>query len=132
MSMPVSPTYPGVYIEEMPSAVRTIMGVPTAVTAFVGRTLRGPVDKAITIHSWGEFVRLFGGLWELSNLGYAVRDFYVNAPGGEAVIVRLFNGGMNGNVPIDGRAKLDVKGLKLAARSPGQWGNHLRVRIDDD
>ena len=27
--MPVSPTYPGVYIEEIPSGVRTIMGVST-------------------------------------------------------------------------------------------------------
>ena len=34
--MPVSPTYPGVYIEEVPSGVRTIVGVSTSVTAFVG------------------------------------------------------------------------------------------------
>src|SRR5437870_3177673 len=34
--MPVTPTYPGVYIEELPSAVRTIVGVSTSVTAFVG------------------------------------------------------------------------------------------------
>ena len=34
--MPVTVNYPGVYIEELPSSVRTIVGVPTSVTAFVG------------------------------------------------------------------------------------------------
>ena len=43
--MPVSLSYPGVYIEEVPSGVRTITGVATSITAFVGRALRGPVDS---------------------------------------------------------------------------------------
>src|SRR6266545_4056756 len=34
--MPASLTYPGVYIEEIPSGVRTIVGVSTSMTAFVG------------------------------------------------------------------------------------------------
>ena len=42
--MPITPTYPGVYIEEIPSGVRTITGVATSITAFVGRALRGPTD----------------------------------------------------------------------------------------
>ncbi len=46
--MPSDLTYPGVYIEEIPSEVRTITGVSTSVTAFIGRTLRGPDDKAVT------------------------------------------------------------------------------------
>ena len=43
--MPVTPSYPGVYIEEIPSGVRTITGVATSVTGFIGRALRGPVDQ---------------------------------------------------------------------------------------
>ena len=39
--MPVTPTYPGVYIEELPSSVHTIVGVPTSVAAFVGYAARG-------------------------------------------------------------------------------------------
>ncbi len=42
--MPVSVTYPGVYIQELPSGVRTVSGVATSIAAFVGRALRGP-DK---------------------------------------------------------------------------------------
>jgi Bacteriophage tail sheath protein len=88
--MPVTPTYPGVYIEEVPSGVRTITGVATSITAFIGRALLGPDNKAMTINSYGDFERIFGGLWIDSTLGFAVRDFYLNG-GSQAIMVRLFH-----------------------------------------
>jgi hypothetical protein len=88
--MPTTPTYPGVYIEEIPSGVRTITGVATSITAFVGRTRRGPVDQPVTVTSFGDFERIFGGLYIDSTLGHAVRDFYLNG-GGNAIVVRLFH-----------------------------------------
>jgi phage tail sheath protein FI len=88
--MPVSPTYPGVYVEEIPSGVRTITGVATSITAFMGRARRGPTNEPVTINSFGDFERAFGGLWSDSTLSYAVRDFYLNG-GSQAIIVRLFN-----------------------------------------
>lgn len=87
--MPTTPTYPGVYIEEIPSGVRTITGVATSITAFVGRALMGPVNQAVTINSYGDYERIFGGLWLSSSMSYAVRDFFLNG-GGQAIIVRLF------------------------------------------
>lgn len=88
--MPAALTYPGVYVEEVSSGVRTITGVATSITAFVGRALRGPVNEAVTLNSFGDFERTFGGLWLDSQLGYAVRDFFLNG-GGQAVVVRLFH-----------------------------------------
>ena len=88
--MPITPTYPGVYIEEIPSGVRTITGVATSITAFVGRTRRGPEHEPITINSFADFGRIFGGIWEHSTVSYAVRDFYRNG-GGQAIVVRLFH-----------------------------------------
>jgi Bacteriophage tail sheath protein len=88
--MPATLTYPGVYIEEIPSGVRTITGVATSITAFIGRALRGPVNDAVVINSYGDFERIFGGLWVESTLSYAVRDFYLNG-GSQAIIVRLFH-----------------------------------------
>src|SRR5262245_16227461 len=92
--MPATLTYPGVYIEEIPSGVHTITGVATSITAFVGRTLRGPTDEdeesPVTINSFADFERVFGGLWAESSLGFAVRDFYLNG-GKQAAIVRLVN-----------------------------------------
>jgi phage tail sheath protein FI len=88
--MPSTLTFPGVYIEEIPSGVRTITGVATSITAFVGRALSGPVNEAVTINSYGDYERTFGGLWLDSSMSYAVRDFYLNG-GSQAIIVRLFS-----------------------------------------
>ena len=52
--MPVQPTYPGVYIEELPSGVRTITGVATSITGLIGKALRGPTDQPVTITSFAE------------------------------------------------------------------------------
>ncbi len=87
--MPATLSYPGVYIEEISSGVHTITGVATSITAFVGRTLRGPVNDPITINSFADFERIFGGLWQSSPLSFAVRDFYLNG-GSQAVILRLY------------------------------------------
>ena len=64
-----------------------IKGVPTSITAFVGRTRDGPSDRPLVIYSFDEFERLFGGLWSGSRLGFSVRDFFRNG-GTTAVIAR--------------------------------------------
>ena len=86
--MPVTPTYPGVYVEEIPSGVRTIVGVATSITAFVGRTRNGEINDPITCNSFADFERKFGGLHQDYPLSYAVRDFFLNG-GSNAIIVRL-------------------------------------------
>src|SRR2546427_8950937 len=88
--MPSALTYPGVYVEEVPSGVHTITGVATSITAFIGRASRGPVNQAITINSFGNFDKQFGGLWDKSSLGFAVRHFFLNGSS-QAVVVRLFD-----------------------------------------
>ena len=55
--MPAALTYPGVYVEEIPSGVRTITPVSTSVTAFVGFTSRGPTNRARQIFNPGDFER---------------------------------------------------------------------------
>jgi phage tail sheath protein FI len=121
--MPVQVTYPGVYIEEIPSGVRTIVGVATSITAFIGRAQRGPLNEPVVINSFSDFERGFGGLSTGDPMGYAVRDFYLNG-GSQAIIVRLMQGG------VDGTAKIAVNGLSLVASSPGVWGNKLHVTVD--
>ncbi|MFD4715205.1 phage tail sheath C-terminal domain-containing protein [Streptomyces sp. NPDC058430] len=86
--MPVNATYPGVYIDEVKSAVRTVTGVPTAIAAFVGYAPRGPVDRPVHITGWTDYENVFGGLHSDSPLSYAVYQFYLNG-GSEAEIVRV-------------------------------------------
>jgi hypothetical protein len=126
--MPSALTYPGVYVEEISSGVRTITGVATSITAFIGRAKRGPVDEATTINSFGDYERIFGGLDLNSTMSYAVRDYYLNG-GAQAVIVRLFNANSDED---NGKAKITIDSLVLEAASPGSWGNDLHISIDLD
>jgi phage tail sheath protein FI len=127
--MPIAPTYPGVYIEEIPSGVRTISGVATSVTAFIGRALRGPVDQPVTVNSFGDFERLFGGLWAGSMMSYAVRDFFLNG-GGQAVIVRVASGSGAARIALPTGAASPDNNLLLEAASPGAWGAGLSASVD--
>lgn len=128
--MPITPTYPGVYIEEIPSGVRTITGVATSITAFIGRALRGPVNEPVTIHNFGDFERTFGGLSADSTMSYAVRDFYMNG-GSEALIVRIHRNAALAtlSLPTDAGDPA-VNPLPLVAASAGAWANGLTATVD--
>jgi phage tail sheath protein FI len=120
--MPVTLSYPGVYIEEVSSGVRTITGVATSITAFIGRTLRGPANDPVRVQSFAEFERRFGGLWRDSTLSYALQQFFQNG-GTDALIVRVHNGAAAATLTL-------AVGFNLIADNPGKWGEKLRVRID--
>ncbi len=130
--MPAQLSYPGVYIEEIPSGVRTITGVATSIAAFVGRALRGPTDaddkSPVTINSYGDFERIFGGLWTDSPMSYAVRDFFLNG-GNQAIIVRLFEKDAADGAP-PANTQVSIDDLQLEAAYPGSWGANLRAAID--
>jgi phage tail sheath protein FI len=126
--MPTALTYPGVYIEEVPSGVRTITGVATSITAFVGRALRGEALKPVRIQSFADYERAFGGLWEDSTMSYAVQQYFLN-DGVDALIVRV--------VPADalGATITLTAGageLVLVSANAGAWGGRLRVSVDHD
>ena len=55
--MPVAVSYPGVYIEEIPSGVRTIVGVATSIAAFVDFFAQGPMNDATRVLSFADFER---------------------------------------------------------------------------
>ena len=122
--MSVNVTFPGVFVEELPDGVHPISGVATSVTAFVGQAARGPVDTPVTIASYADFQRIFGGLWLKSRLGYAVQDFFTNG-GLTAVIVRIVHSDAK-------QAAILLPGgpPNLFAASEGDWGNALHAVVD--
>lgn len=126
--MPVTLTYPGVYIEEIPSGVRTITGVGTSITAFIGRAKRGPVNKAETINNFGDYERIFGGLDLNSSMSFAVRDFFLNG-GAQAIIVRLYHTDTAGGAD-PAKTSLTVGNAAMEAANPGAWGVNLRAETD--
>jgi len=135
--MPIQPTFPGVYVEELPSGVHTITGVPTSITAFVGRASLGPADTPTLIASFADFQRNFGNLDPDYPMSYAVRDFYLNG-GSQAIIVRAYKsapaaaGGAapGGNPPPTDAASIDLgNNLVLDAIGPGKWGSNLQATV---
>ena len=126
--MPVALSYPGVYVQEIPTGVHTITGVATSITAFIGRAARGPDNAPVTVNSFGDFERTFGGLWTGATLGYAVRDFFLNG-GGQAIIVRLYNPETGNNAKAT-NASVNVGAFTFVAAYKGIWGANLRASID--
>ncbi|WP_055554561.1 phage tail sheath C-terminal domain-containing protein [Streptomyces sp. NBRC 110028] len=132
--MPTQAGYPGVYVEELPSSVRTIASVTTSVTAFVGHTRRGPLNTPVRITSFADFERRFGGLTSQSAVGYAVHQFFGNG-GTVAVIVRVAKAGTGKAARVtlhstEGHSECPV--LEVHAKEPGVWGSGLRLAVDYD
>ncbi|HSK74539.1 MAG TPA: phage tail sheath C-terminal domain-containing protein [Pyrinomonadaceae bacterium] len=125
--MPVAVSYPGVYVEEIPSGVRTITGVSTSVAAFVGWAAKGPTDRAELVLSWADFERKFGGLDNRSYLGYSVYQFFNNG-GSRAYIVRLVTTGSTTPTENAAAATVTLDGkLDVTASNEGDWGESYAV-----
>jgi len=128
-------TYPGVYIQELPSPVHAITGVATSITAFVGYTARGIDNRAQTIFSFGDFQRLYGGLASNSEVSYAVQQFYQNG-GSQAWVVRTpmrYPAGavVYAQVGFGVPKGPATEGLTFSALSSGQWANkQLLLDVD--
>ncbi|HEY0768471.1 MAG TPA: hypothetical protein VGD47_10990 [Steroidobacteraceae bacterium] len=116
----------GVELAQQSRTDHAIQRVATGVAAFVGRTLKGPVNQALPVRSFTEFQQHFGGLWQPSTLSYAVEQFFENG-GREARIVRVANGARPPTITLPaGRGH-----LRLMALNPGSR-EYLRASVDYD
>ena len=70
----VQVTYPGVYIQEIPSGVHTITSVATSITAFIDFFKEGPMNEAVEIFGMTDFQRVFGGLDDHGSLRQPADD----------------------------------------------------------
>jgi phage tail sheath protein FI len=116
-------SYPGVYIQEVPSGQHTITGVATSIAAFIGWANMGPVREPVMIESWAQYQSTFGGMIPGAHLGYAVSQFFQNG-GSQVYVIRL--AATNAKT-----AASTIGGLKFAAIGPGLWGNSLWIEINN-
>jgi hypothetical protein len=122
----VTPSNLELQVAEERGPDQSISRLSTARTAFVGRTLRGPVNRPVFVNSFAEFQHVFGGLWQPSLLGYAIEQFFDNG-GREALIVRVVNGARSATLTL----KAGSQALTLQALRPGTR-EFLRVSVDFD
>lgn len=119
---------PGVYVEETSFRAKSIEGVSTSTTAFVGPTRKGPYGVTPELlTSFGDFERIYGGLEDLDGslnyMAHAVRAYFDNG-GSRLYVSRVFTP-LAGN---DGKATSAnlVNGgaqAQFVARFPGVAGN---------
>ena len=138
--MPITPTYPGIYIEELPSNAHTIAAAPTSVTVFVGYThpfKTNPINfgAAIEIFSFTDYEREFGGFFtnaiysgedgDYGSMAHAVSQFYLNG-GSDAWIVALESkpGGASLTAPT-----IDMNGVTFTAREPTDTDHEMNITI---
>ena len=143
--MPVTPTYPGVYVEELPSGIHTITGVSTAVTAFLGYFPQGPMNTATQIFSVADLERNFGSLVANSEAGYGINQFFANG-GAEAWVVRVAAAAAPGSPtpapksadapPLAASTQINDSNnsavMTVTAASPGSWGDSIRLAVDNN
>ena len=129
---------PGVYVEEVSFRSKSIEGVSTTTTGFIGPARYGPLDlEPDIITSLGEFKRVYGDGQQLrfgasgspmhNYLWHAVRAFFEEG-GKRLYVVRVFRprGGSDGIAGDDIGA--GANRITVRARFPGSAGN-TRVRL---
>lgn len=116
----------GIDVQEIPQHEQYIASAPTSVTAFVGRTQRGPVNEPVRLENFADYQRVFGGLWGMSPLSFAVEQYF--AQGGQvAFVVRVTNGGRGASLKLPAGDEC----LRLRARDPGTH-DAIRASVDFD
>jgi phage tail sheath protein FI len=127
--MPVSPTYPGVYVQEVPSGVRTIVGVSTSITLFVGRAASGPVGEPVRCLTYTDFVRTFSEDPTFGDLPRHVKLFFLNG-GSDCYVMRVAKNAVASQVTL--KNENGDKVLTLAAQNKGAGGDAIRAIVSYD
>src|SRR6267378_1093850 len=125
--MPVVATYPGVYVQELPSGVHTIVGVSTSIGMFIGRSAQGELFKPVRCLSFADFERAFSTEYANSDLAREVKLFFDNG-GSECFVMRVANGALQASVMILDEAGANT--LLVTALSAGPFGNDIRVGVN--
>lgn len=141
--MPVTPTYPGVYIEELPSTSHTITPAPTSIAAFVGYThplKTSRPNAAIQLFSFADYQANFGGFfdspWLPDYVGDAVFQFFLNG-GSTAYVVGLTDTnflGATADIPTSPPVTLVARepaGIEHAGSPPVTVGTLMQVTISN-
>lgn len=116
----------GITVTELAPMEQLIDVSPDTTAAFVGRALRGPLNKPVLVSDFGEFRRRFGDVWSRSSLGPAVRQFFQHG-GRRLYIVRVANNARGAMLclPASGAA------LVLRTVEPGST-ERIRAAVDFD
>ena len=127
---------PGVYVEETSFRAKSIEGVGTSTTAFVGPTRKGPFragddtpETPELLTSYGDFERIYGGFDDLALGGTAATNYLAHAvlgffnEGGSRLYVSRVVGAGAASAAAAVRGGGADEQVQFVARFPGGVGN---------
>ena len=128
--MPVTPpvSYPGVYVQEVPSGVRTIVGVGTSIGMFIGTAKKGSMYKPVRCTSYTDFIRAFADDTRAGQLANYVKLFFLNG-GTDCYVMRIANGATPATVALKNEEVPGNEVLKLTAKDAGLTGENIRAVV---
>ena len=119
-------SYPGVYVQEVPSGVRTIVGVGTSIGMFIGTAKKGPINRPVRCVSYADYARAFGEDPAGGDLVRFVKLFFLNG-GTDCYVMRIASGAVQSSITLQNEA--GVATLRLTAKDAGALGNDLRAAV---
>jgi phage tail sheath protein FI len=136
--MPITPTYPGIYIEEIQSSAHTITAAPTNVAVLIGYThpfKTRSFGTPVRLFSFTDYERQFGGFFynqlydfesaPFGSVAHAVNQFFLNG-GSECYVVGLPQ--VTGGTPFPAATQV-VGGISFTAREPTDATHELWLEI---
>src|SRR5436190_10203761 len=145
--MPVTTTFPGIYIEEIQSSAHTITAAPTSIAVFVGythpfKTKTENFGQAVRLFSFADYEREFGGFFSNSafddpdnfgSVAHAVNQFFLNG-GSECYVVGLQATPLSGSPPSPAEITaptVTVGGVVFTARELTDASHEMTIRVDN-
>ena len=122
-----SPQTPGVYYERVDASAPAIVALRTDIAGFVGIATRGPLHQALPVQSWRQFQAYYGDFTGAGYLAYAARGFFEN--GGQLCWIVRVGSEMSATAETVLRSVVFQDIWRIAAFSPGHWGNDLELAL---
>ena len=105
---------PGVYVEEVDRGSKPIEAVGTNTVGFLGESMMGPVNQAVLVTNWTQYVKTFGDFTQSSYLSHAIYGFFNNG-GSRCYVVNVGAPANLDLTPADKAAAADKAGASPEA-----------------
>lgn len=125
---------PGVYMNEtLTPLAQTATSPGQSVAAFVGTAKQGGPTQPTLISSFAQYVSVFGGFGDTSDLlPFAVYQYFNNGGTGCYIVRAVASDAVAASVTIQDTEATPEPTLKITAISPGAWGDNIYVDIVAD
>jgi len=124
----VAVSYPGVYVEEIPSGAKVIQAAGTSTAAFFGVAEKGPIGKMEKIFSFAQYQEKYGGYVNGYYLAHSVYQFFNNG-GTQCYIGRVAPGAETADISLFDQGSSAQTSMTISAISAGIWANKLQLAM---